>query len=157
MRTRRSVRVYEDRPVERGIIETIVDCGRLAATARNEQPWEFVAVTDAATRRRVADLTDFGKFIADAPVCIVVFCRDGKYYLEDGCAATQNMLTAARACGLGACWVAGEKKPYVDDMRVLLGVPEGYLLVSLISVGYPAVLPQPGKRPLSEVLHWEHY
>lgn len=157
MRTRRSVRAYLDRPVERNVIETIIDCGRLAATARNEQPWEFIVITDAAMRRRVADITDFGKFIADAPVCIAVFCREGKYYLEDGCAATQNMLVAARAHGLGSCWVAGDKKTYVDDMRRLLGVPKGFLLVSLIAVGYPAAMPQPAKRPLAEVLHWERY
>lgn len=157
LRTRRSVRVYAERPVARELIESIVDCGRLAATARNEQPWAFVVVTDAAMRRRVAGLTDHGRFIADAPVCIAVFCRDGKYYLEDGCAATQNMLVAARAHGLGSCWVAGDKKEYVGSVRDLLGVPKDYRLVSLVTVGYPAAVPQPVKRPLDEVLHWERF
>ncbi len=155
--TRRSVRVFQNRTVDREVVETIIDCGRLAATARNEQPWEFIAVTGAAMRRRLAELTDHGKFIADAPVCIAVFCRDGKYYLEDGCAATQNILVAARAHGLGSCWVAGDKKPYAEEVRRALSVPEGCLLVSLVAMGYPATVPSPAKRALSEVLHWEQY
>ena len=113
LRERRSVRAYDERKtVPRDMIETIVDCGRLAATARNEQPWEFLSITDAAMRKRIADITQHGKHIANAPVCIAVFCADSKYYLEDGCAATQNLLVAAWALGLGTCWVAGDKKEY---------------------------------------------
>jgi hypothetical protein len=74
LKTRRAVRVYKREPVPRKIIEDIVDCGRLAATAINIQPWIFVVLTDPEARRRIANTTDYGKFIADAPVCIVVLC-----------------------------------------------------------------------------------
>ena len=155
---RRSVRAYDThKEVPRADIEEVVDCGRLAATARNEQPWEFVVVTDAGMRKRIADITQHGKHIANAPVCIAVFCADSKYYLEDGCAATQNMLVAAWALGLGTCWVAGDKKEYAGELGALLGVPPDKNLVSLISLGYPASVPVPRKRPLQEVLHWEGY
>lgn len=158
MRERRTVRIYEtDKPVPRDVIETIVDCGHFASTARNEQPWEFVVVTDAGLRQKIAAITQHGKHIANAPVCIAVLCADTKYYIEDGCAATQNMLVAAWAQGLGACWVAGDKKVYADELRDLLGAPEGKKLVSLIAIGYPAVVPSPAKRPLEEVIHWEQY
>jgi nitroreductase len=157
LRTRRSIRAYTDQSVPRDLIEQVIDAGRLAATARNIQPWEFVVVTNAATRRAIADRTEFGKHIAQAPVCIAVFCEDGTYYLEDGSAATQNILVAAWGLGLGTCWVAGDKKPFADDIRRLLGVPEGIRLVSLISMGYPAERPTRDKRPLDGVLHWERY
>ncbi len=157
LKTRRSVRAYERRPVPREIIEDVIDCGRLAASANNVQPWEFVVVTEAGMRRRLADRTDHGKFIADAPVCIVVLCRDSKYYLEDGSAATQNLLLAAWARGLGSCWVAGDKKPYAGEICKMLGAPEGYRLVSLVALGYPAESPHKSKRPVSDVLHWEGY
>ena len=111
LKTRRSVRAYKGEPVPRKVIEDIVDCGRLAATAVNIQPWEFVVVTDARMLRRIATATDYGKFIADAPMCVLVLCRDTKYYLEDGSAAAENILLASRAHGLGSCWVAGDKKP----------------------------------------------
>lgn len=157
LRGRRSVREYEETPVPREIIEVAVDCGRLAATARNEQPWEFVVVSDAEKRARIADITNYGKFIATAPVCIAVLCKDGTYYLEDGSAATQNILVAAHALGLGTCWVAGDKKPYADELRRLLGAPQGYKLISLIALGYAARVPSPAKRSLKDVLHWEVY
>ena len=158
MRERRSVRVYDaQRPVTREQVETIIDCGRLAATARNVQPWEFVVVTDPGVRAAIAALATNGPFIATAPVCIAVTCQDGAYYLEDGCNATQNLLLAAHALGLGSCWVAGDKKPYAGAVAELLGLPQNHRLVSLVAVGYAAVVPSPNKRPLSEVMHWEKF
>lgn len=157
MKTRRSIRRYEDKPVSKELIEDVVDCGRLAATAINIQPWRFVVVQDAAMRKRIADTTDYGKFIAQSPVCVAVFCQDTKYYLEDGSAATQNILNAAHAHGLGACWVAGDKKPYAPKVGEMLGAPADHKLVALISLGYPAERPSPAKKPLSELLHWERY
>jgi len=156
--TRRSVRRFKPDPLERSEIEKIVEAGRLAATANNFQPWEFVVVTEEVMRRKLAGITDYGKFIAQAPVCIVTFCKDTKYFLEDGSAATQNMLVAARALNLGSCWVAGDKKGYAEEIRSLLGIPKGFKLVSLIALGHPAESPSgAGKRPLKEVLHWERY
>jgi nitroreductase len=157
LKTRRSVRAYKADPVPKEIIEDIVDCGRLAATARNVQPWEFVVVTDAALRARIADTTEYGKFIADAPVCIIVLCEEGTYFLEDGSAATQNIMVAARAHGLGTCWVAGDKKPYADTIRKMVGAPDGYKLISHVALGYAADIPNPAKRALDEVIHWESY
>ena len=155
IKTRRSVRAFKEDPIPRSTIEEIVDCGRVAASAVNIQPWAFIVVTAPEMRRKIAYAT--GSFSAVAPVCIAVMCRETKYYLEDGCAATQNMLLAARALGLGACWVAGDKKEYASAISEMLGAPHGYRLVSLVALGVPAELPDSAKRPLSEVLHWEQY
>jgi nitroreductase len=157
IKTRRSVRMYENKPVDKAILETLVDCGRLAATARNGQVWEFVVVTEAATRKKIAEAAANGRFIADAAACIAVICKDSDYYLEDGCAATQNILLAARALGLGSCWVAGDRKPYAGIVQALLSVPDGFKLVSLIAVGHATQLPTPAKRALNEVVHWEKF
>ncbi len=157
LRTRRSVRVYEDKPIPKDALEDIVDCGRLAPTAINIQPWEFVVVTEKDTLQKLADLTDHGKFIAQAAACVAVFCQEGKYYLEDGCAATTNVLNAAHALGLGGCWVAGDKKPYCEGVSQLLGLPENKRLISLLALGYPAEQPTTEKRALREVLHWEKF
>jgi len=157
LKTRRSVRAYKPEPVPKEIIEDVIDCGRMAATAINIQPWEFVVVTDSRLRRSIAQTSDYGKFITDAPVCVVVLCQDTKYYLEDGSAATENILLAARAHGLGSCWVAGDKKTYASDICRLVGAPRGYKLVSLIPIGYPAETPEQSKRPLADVLHWEKF
>lgn len=158
IRNRRSVRGFRKDPVPQKVIEGIIDAGRLAPTARNVQPWDFVVVRDAAARAALAKLAVTGPFIADAPVCVAVFCNDTKYWLEDGCAATENIIIAARAHGLGHCWVAGEKKPYAGAVAALLGAPAGHRLVALIAIGYPEADPEPvPKRPLAEVLHWDKF
>ena len=68
-------------------------------------------MTDPEVLHRIANTTDYGKFIEDAPVCVLLLCRGTKYYREDGSAAAENILLASRAHGLGSCWVAGDKKP----------------------------------------------
>ena len=157
-RNRISVREYSDRPVEKEKLEKLVDAGRLAATARNEQPWEFIAVTDKGKIKGLAGITDHGKFMSGASAAIAVFCKDTKYYLEDGSAATENMLLAAAALGIGSCWIAGDKKEYCPRIAAALGVPQGYKLISIISLGYPASKPVPHqKRAIKEVIHWEEF
>jgi nitroreductase len=157
LKTRRSVRAYTGEPVSREVIEDIIDCGRLAATANNIQPWEFVVVTERPMLRAIAEVAEFGRFIAQAAACVVVLCKETKYYLEDGSNASQNILVAARAHGLGSCWVAGDKKPYAEKIRKMVGAPEGYKLISLLAIGHPAEQPPKDKRPLSGVLHWEKF
>ena len=158
IKTRRSVRSFTAKLVPKEIIEEIIDGARLAPSANNIQPWEFVVVTDQATRERIASVTDYGKFIADAPVCIAVFCKDTKYYLEDGCAATENILIGACALGLSSCWVAGDKKSYAAQVSKVLEVPDSHSLISLLALGYSNVKASAyGKRELNEVVHWEKF
>jgi len=157
LKTRRSKRKFLATPVPKKVVEDIVDCGRLAPSAVNIQPVEFIVITKEEIRKKIAELADYGKFIANAPVCVVVFSRQTKYYLEDGCAATENILLAAHAHGLGACWVAGDKKAYAEEVRDLLGAPQGFRLISLIPMGYSEEQPKPGKKKLKDVLHWQKY
>lgn len=158
IRQRHSVRAYDSKPVSEEILKQIVDAGRLAATARNEQPWEFVVIRNKTRLETLGNQADHGRFIADAPACIAVFCRDSKYYLEDGSAAMQNMLLAVTALGLGACWVAGDKKAYADEVRDQLGVPGEYKLVALMPLGYLKAEPvKKSKRDLEDVIHWETF
>ncbi len=155
---RRSTRAYNGEPLPQTMLRRLVDAGRLAPTGRNEQPWEFVVVTERDMLRQIADLIDYGKFIADAGACIIVLCRETTYYLEDGAAATENILIAATANDVQSCWVAGDKKEYCPKVAAILNVPEDMKIVSLIAVGYnpePAVTTP--KRPLDEVLHWEKF
>lgn len=157
-KNRISVREYGDRPVEKEKLEKIADAGRLAATARNEQPWEFIIVTKKEKIKDLADITDHGKFMAGAAAAIAIFCKDTKYYLEDGCAATENMLLAATALGVASCWIAGDKKEYCPKIAKTLDVPENFKLISILSLGYPKVKPEPHqKRLLNEVIHWEKF
>ena len=155
---RKSVREYLDKPVEREKLEKIVEAGRRAPSARAVEPWEFIVVTDKNSIKEIAEITDYGKFMAKAPAFIAVVCKDTKYYLEDGCAATENMLLAAAALDLSTCWVAGDKKLYAGHILKRLNTPTGYKLVSLISIGYSNdKSPNKKNRPLKEVIHWNEF
>jgi nitroreductase len=158
IKTRRSVRSYTRDPIPKEVLEDIIDCGRLAPTGRGVQPWEFIVVTNPDVRADLAQIAEYGKFIAEAPACVVVFCEDTKYYLEDGSAAVENILLAAWAHGVGSCWVAGDKKDYGVAIGNLLGVPDGKKLIALVALGYPTEPPaDKQKRGLSDVLHWENW
>jgi nitroreductase len=137
IKTRRSIRKYIKKKIPEDIITEIIDCGRLAPSANNKQPWLFVVIKNNELKKQIAEITDYGKFIKEADCCIAVFCEDTKYYLEDGSAATENILLAAWYFGIGSCWIAGDKKFYADKIRDLLGIEKKYKLVSLISLGYP--------------------
>ncbi|MEA4884128.1 MAG: nitroreductase family protein [Clostridia bacterium] len=157
IKTRRSVRQYLPKPVPKEIIEEIVDCGRLAPSANNDQPWEFVVVTGQEKREAIAAAATYGKFIADAPVCLLVFARNTRHFLEDGSAAMENMLIAAHTHGLGTCWIAGANTAYGAEIARICGAPASHGLVALTPLGYSTDRPTAYKRSLEEVIHWEEY
>lgn len=156
--TRRSKRELHRGEVKRDVIEKIVDCGRMAPTANNLQPCEFIAVTDKQKLKKLSKIAVNGPFIENASFCIIIFAKDVKYYLEDGCAATENVLLAIHSFGLSACWVAGDKKDYAKGVAEELNVPPKYKLISIIPAGNSDDGGQSiKKRNLSEVIHWEKF
>ena len=156
---RASVREYSNKPIPRDLLEKLIDAGRRAPTARCVEPWEFIIITDKKMLSKIADIVaPNGAFIREAAAAIVTVCQDTKYYLEDGCAATENMLIEAAELGLGGCWIAGDKKPYCSEMLSLLATPEGLKLVSIISLGWPKKeYTQRKNRQLKDVIHWEKF
>jgi len=155
---RASIREYQTKSIGKELLEKLVDAGRRAPTARAVEPWEFVAITNKETLKKLGQIANTGPFIKDAAACIAVFCQDTKYYLEDGCAATENILLAATDLGLGACWVAGEKKPYVNEIAQVLKVPLNFKLISLISLGWSKKeVKQIKHRELKDIIHWEKF
>lgn len=157
IKSRRTIRQYQEAAVTREVLTDLVDCGRLAPTAMNDQPWEFVVVTNAPTRQAVAKIIGHAPQVAQAPALIAVLCKPTTYYVEDGCAATMNILISAQAHGLGACWVCGEKQPYADDVCRALGAPSGLKLISVITVGVAAEAPIVEKRSLASLMHFEKF
>jgi nitroreductase len=158
IKTRRSVRKFEPKPVPEAVVTDILDCARLAPTANNIQPWIFGAVLDGDLKKEISELTDHGKFIKDCAVCFAVFVDSKtKYFLEDGSAATENILLACTAHGIGSCWVAGDKKAYAESVKKLLNVPDPYKLISLVAAGYSRQKPLPKKKSLQEITFIDKY
>jgi len=158
IKSRHSVRKYKSDPVEENVIRDVLECARQAPTAMNLQPWLFGVVRERSLLEKIAGMTDHGKFIADAAVCFAIFGeKTAKYYLEDCCAATENLIIGLWAYGVGSCWVAGDKKPYAEDIRKLLSVPAEYTLVSLVAAGDPAEVSVQKKKILDDVTFFDTY
>ncbi|OVE75500.1 nitroreductase family protein [bacterium F11] len=160
IKKRRSIRDFSPDTISNDQLSQMIDAARYAPTARGIEPWEFVVVKNKETLGKIGELADHGRFIAKATACVVVYCKDTKYYLEDGSAATQNILLAATALGIASCWVAGDKKEYCPQLSALLKVPPHFKCISLVALGYPPstkLFRVADKRKTAEVLHWETF
>jgi len=155
---RHSVRKFKSDPVEDTLIHDVIECAVHAPTAMNIQPWLIGVIRTKEQLKKIADFTDHGKFIADAAVCFAVFGeRNTKYYLEDCCAATENLILGLHAYGVGSCWVAGAKKEYAEDVRNLLNVPEKYVLVSLVPAGFPQEISLASKKDTKKMIFFDRF
>ena len=137
---RKSVRKYLNKSVEEDKIDAMVKAGMAAPSGMDRRPWEFVVVTDRAALDSMAAKLPYAKMLTAAPLAIVV-CGDttlSSYWFLDCSAATQNVLLAAEALGLGAVWTAAY--PYedrIDVVRQNTGLPEHIVPLCVIPIGYP--------------------
>ena len=167
VRLRRSVRAFTGEAVSDQEAEKLLEAARTAPSAGNIQPWEFVVVRKTEAKRRLAEAALDQDFIHEAPVVIVVCADENRsrkgygsrgadlYCIQDTAAATENMLLAACASGLGACWVGAFNE---DEVRKALNVPRGVKPVAIVPIGHPAEKPEPRyRRPLKETVHHETF
>lgn len=167
IRNRRSIRAFSKRELPEEAAEALVRAACMAPSAGNLQPWEFIAVRNPETKKRLVDAAYGQSFIAEAPLVFVVCAVPGRsswrygrrgsdlYCIQDTAAAIQNFLLTATANGLGGCWVGAFDE---EKAARAVGIPEDVRPVAIIPIGYPAETPSaPPRRPVSEVLHWERY
>jgi nitroreductase len=155
IRKRRTVREFTGDEVPQDVLEKIVDAGRLAATGRNRQPWEFIVVTDREMIKHFS--IDIQWVEKSGAVIAVVMDPTSKWWVEDGSAAVENMLIAATALEYGSCWFGGYTHRRDEEFKTLLGVPEDKKLFTLVPIGVPINWPTIEKKPLEEVMRWEKY
>ena len=159
IKERRSVRKYEPKTVPEEELTQILEAGRWAPSASNAQPWKFIVVRDEKVKSELARVAVYGRFLAEAPaaIAVVIDPQASNHPVEDGAAATQNMLLAAHALGLGTCWIGSYDSAYEERAKQVLGIPGDKRLLSLISVGYPAESPRKGRVDLSELVCYDQY
>jgi nitroreductase len=164
IRKRRSIRLYEKKPVEKEKLNRILEAGRLAPSADNKQPWRFIVVTDDKVKEKLRAVYDEEWFIT-APV-IIIGCAvpkeawvrmDGQeYWMVDVAIAMQNMILTATELGLGTCWIADFDE---EATRKALKLPSNTRVVAMTPLGYPAEEKRPvrNRKPLTEIVHYEHW
>ena len=166
-RLRRSIRSFTSEDVSDEEIEKILEAARWAPSAGNIQPWEFIVVRNPETKREIARAALNQTFIEEAPVVIVVCADESRsswvygsrgamlYCIQDTAAATENMLLAVCALGLGACWVGAFRE---EEIKRILKIPRGLRPVAIVPIGHPAERPSPPpKRTLKEIVHHESF
>jgi len=178
IQTRRSVRKFSDRPVEPEKLQTVLQAARLAPSWANMQCWRFVAVQDREVRARISELSYMAEYfasmgyksnpsqkaLADAPVVIVACAepdqsgdvRGQEYYLADVGIASENLMLAAHAVGLGSVFVGIFNE---DELRALLHIPQSVRIVGLFPLGYPLgeLKAGPPRKPLEEIVFHEKW
>lgn len=158
---RRSIRAFEDRPVEDEKLAKVLEAGRLAPSARNLQDWLFFVVRDSALRQRLVTACKGQAFIAQAPVVIVVCATDPNYVMSSGLRiaavdptiAVDHMTLAATALGLGTCWIGAF---FPEQVAEVIGLDENMIVAHVLPMGYPADTPAARPRKtIDEVVRWE--
>jgi nitroreductase len=139
---RRSIRKYTAKPVNEKNIKMMLEAAMAAPSSSNRKPWHFIVVTDRCTLDRLAKVHPYGKMLSEAPLCIAV-CGDKtispRYWVQDCSAATENLLLAATALGIGAVWLGVyPRENRVNPIKKALKIPENIVPLNLISIGYPA-------------------
>jgi nitroreductase len=143
--TRRSIRSYDERPIPEDILKQVLDAARNAPSGSNREPTRLVVVQDAQRRDALAQLCSHQKFVGQAPVVVAVVVKSiawnrgnfmGEYSsLVDGAIVLDHLTLAARNFDLGTCWIGAFDNDQVKDF---LQIPEGWNVVGLTPIGYPA-------------------
>jgi nitroreductase len=156
-RTLLAVRSYQDRPVPDDVVRRIVEAGRLTGSGMNRQPWHFIVVRDAAMLRRLGTLASSGRYVAQAPLAIVVATDRSRFAVSDASRAIQSMLLTAWAEGVGSNWVGFGG---LEKVNALLDIPAVLDVLAILPFGYPARAVGRGvkdRKPLRDVAHLERY
>jgi nitroreductase len=159
--SRRSIRKYADEPVSDEDIDALLRAAMHAPSAVNEQPWHFVIIKNRNILDVVPEISRTAKMVKDAPLAIAV-CADKKLEKYPGLwpldcsAATENILLAATARGLGAVWTAVYPfEERIKGIQKLLNLPADVIPLCVIPIGRPAETPVPVDRYNPACVHYD--
>ncbi len=162
---RRSVRAYRSEPVAADVVRDLLAAAMAAPSAVAKDPWAFIVIRQPETLAAIAEGLPNGQMLASAPLGLAV-CGDLRraqggelsYLLQDCSAAIENLLLAAQALGLGACWLGVHPRPErMAHLRSLLNIPEPVIPVAMIAVGWPAESPEPRTRYRDDAVYFERF
>lgn len=141
--TRRSVRTFQTKEVEKEKIELMLRAAMQAPSARNQQPWHFLVISKRETLTKLSEISPYNKMLKEAPLAIILLIDKESIispgmHIQDMSAAMENMMLEARSLGLGTCWMG--TYPREDRMGAVIEVfnlPEKYEPFAICAIGYP--------------------
>ncbi len=150
--SRRSIRKYASQPVSDATVEELLRAAMAAPSAGNQQPWHFVVIRDRQILAQIPEVHPHSSMVPSAQLTILV-CGDlqrekhAGYWVQDCSAATQNLLLAAHAKGLGAVWLGVyPREARMAGLRKMMGLPAHIIPLALIPIGYPEEDKPPAAR-----------
>jgi nitroreductase len=158
IRTVLAVRAFEDKPVPGGLMERILEAGRITASAMNKQPWHFIVVKDRARLEELGRNLRSGSYVSSAAFAVAVAVERSPLAISDGSRAIQDMVLTAWAEGVGSNWVGFIGM--LDEIGKKLNVPGDLQLLSIVAFGYPAKRVGKGnkqRKPQGEVVSLEEF
>jgi len=162
IKNRYSCRAYKPNLVPEEKLKKVLEAGRLAPSAHNEQEWKFIVVRDGNKREQLSEAAG-QSFISETPTIIVAVALEPEEMMSSGvpnyavdlAIAVDHMTLAAVEEGLGTCWVGAFSQ---EEVKKVLGIPERYKVVALLPLGFPADKPGPKSRKnLEEIVCYENY
>ncbi|HEY7122572.1 MAG TPA: nitroreductase family protein [Ktedonobacterales bacterium] len=157
VRTVLAVRQFQETPIPEPVVRQIVEAAHLTGSSINGQPWHFIVVQDKEMLHQFGALASSGRYIAQAPLAIVVGMEHSIYAVSDASRAIQSMMLTAWSRGVGSNWVGFQNLPKV---KPLLGMPEGIEVLAIVAFGYPVATLGKGhkkRKPLGEIAHRERW
>jgi len=164
IKTRRSIRSYKDTPIPEDAMGRVLEATRISPSGHNRQFWKFYIVEEKETKRRIAEGCDGQMWIADAPAVIVAigynvpFSRGGYMgdmsFMMDVSIAFTQLILAARAEGLGTCWIGAFSN---DKVKEAMGLPDDENVVAVTPIGYPdkgVFSENTTRKSLEEITEW---
>jgi nitroreductase len=159
--SRRSIRRYTDEAVGEKEMQKLLEAGMAAPSSRNLRPWHFVSVTSRDKLDSLAEAHPHGKMLFEATAAIAVCAKidiSPDYWIQDCSAATENILVAAAALGLGTCWLGCHpREERVRAIGEVLGIPPDIGILSLVAVGHPAEDKEPRTQYDESRVHRENW
>ncbi|MCM1138206.1 MAG: nitroreductase family protein [Muribaculum sp.] len=160
--SRASVRDYSDREISQQTLDTLLRAGMAAPTAMNKQPWQFIVIDNPDILSEIADALGHGDPVRKCKTAIVA-CGDlnlaipgdgQQFWVQDVSAASENILLAAHAMGLGAVWCGIYPiKERVNAISEILEIPNQIIPLNIIAIGYPASPVQPKDKWDEDKIH----
>ncbi|MHA2074468.1 MAG: nitroreductase family protein [Candidatus Hodarchaeales archaeon] len=160
LKSRRSIRKYKSTPVEQEKIDMCLEAAQYAPSASNKQPWEFMIITKEETRKKLAEIHPYAKFVSESPVIFVPLTNPvihAKYHQSDTALATIQFMIQAHSLGLGTCWAGVINSDIEPKIKDLLKVPDNLHVLALVAVGYANHTRTSTRKPLNELIHYEAY